>query len=666
MSVIAVVLVFVSAVPGDASLSGHVVDPKAAEIAGARVFMEPGLAGEIVETVASSDGAWGFDAVAADSVGVFAIADGFAFGGATVNVAAGDQVSDVTLRLGPAAALTGKVVDGRKHPVKGARITRVALLGGTKVSIPFAKLKSFGFDEPVSGDDGRFTVPRLPEGGNVALKVGHPDYAQEALDNVSVGADVTVTLSVGVFFEGDVILRGGSAPVVDAAVIVRNAQPPYDTAVTKTNAAGAFAMRLKPGVYLYQAAAAAFRSPGWERLTITGGEPRARTKIYVAGVGQIRGKVCDAVSGEPVSGARLVLDTQGNAAGVVRTGHAGEFALPAMAGENLVRLDAAPGYLAPEPPAVRIQVAEGKEVALPTFWLAPIPPYTLQIVDENAAPAPGVVVAILRPEQFGWRVTDAQGCVTLKFASLPSGGTIMGTAEHVTKPLGALFAFKRDEKQPRAQLLPLAAVKGQLVSTRQRPVSGAVVTGMLGDDGLVLWRTVTNKDGVFEWTSIAAQATQHAAVQAGPNKSVNVAPFAVDGSATKDLGRITAPESASAVSLQGKPFPWDDLRLVGGALPDRAARRGIPAVLMFCEAADAAMAIDGLAVAGQVFAGRNIILAVVVNGTYTPREPPIPVLSGKPPGAARTYLVGPDGNVFLETFGMPPLRALQQFTSAGP
>jgi len=35
------------------------------------------------------------------------------------------------------------------------------------------------------------------------------------------------------------------------------------------------------------------------------------------------------------------------------------------------------------------------------------------------------------------------------------------------------------------------------------------------------------------------------------------------------------------------------------------------------------------------------------------------VLSGRAPGPAATYVLDTDGNVVFETFGLPPLRVLQ-------
>jgi len=389
MYVITLVLAAAWALPGMATLSGQVVDLDGGPVVGARVFMEAGLDAALVATTSAADGAWRFEDVPPGNIGVFAIAESLAFGGTTVALAGESTASDIVIRLGRPAEISGKVTDAKGHPVEGARVTRVALLGTDKVGIPLSKLKAFGFEEPVSDAKGHITVPRLPEDATVAIKAGHPDYAQEAISDIRVGdSAIRIALYRGALVEGDVFSQDGKRPVEGAIVTVRNAQPPHDTAVTKTNQTGGFAVRLKPGVYLYKATTGVYQSPGWTQLTLMSEENPPRLKLYLAGTGRILGKVFDAVSGAPIEGVKLSLNTQGNMAAIARTGSDGAFVFDAMAGENVVCIEEAAGYAKPPKAGVRMQVAEGKETTLPTFWLAPIPAGTVEAVGAEIAPAP--------------------------------------------------------------------------------------------------------------------------------------------------------------------------------------------------------------------------------------------------------------------------------------
>ena len=653
-----------AAFAGASSLSGHVVDDAGSPVARARVFVEAGLGAALLETVASADGAWCFEGLASGQTGLFAVADGSAFGGQTVTVR-GD-VSGQTIRLEKSAVLHGKIVDARGRPVQGARVTRVALLGATKVGIPLAKLRVFGFEEPVSDEEGRFVAPRLPEQGTVALKVGHPGYAQEAVSGVAVGDTVEVTLHQGVFVEGDVLSREGHRRVVDVTVMVRNAQPPHDTVVTKTDVTGAFAMRLKPGVYSCQAVTPQVRSPGWQGLTVTGEGPVPRVRLHVAGVGRIWGKVCDAVTGEPIAGAKVRLDTEGHMAAVARTAPSGEFVLSAMAGDNVVRLDSAPGYQPPEQPALRVQVVEGGERALPTFWLAPIPTHLVRVIDPHERPAPGVGVMVLWPQQFGWRGTDPEGRVRLEFASLPPNGSIVGLAEHSTQPLGALFALERDEpEEALVKLFALGSVRGRVVDPKDMPVEGAVVAGPLGKHGLPIWRTTTGTDGAFTWPAVVPDVEHHCVVSMGRAEPRPAVAFSVEPAGQEDLGALVFEGTGGGASWRGKTLLWHRNRLLAGRLPGRRERKGRPAVVAYCQPDEAAMVIEGLVAAHKFVGDERLLLAVVVNGGTATEGAPIPVLSGHAPATATTYVLGGDGKVVFETFGLPPLITLRRLLS-GP
>lgn len=70
------------------------------------------------------------------------------------------------------------------------------------------------------------------------------------------------------------------------------------------------------------------------------------------------------------------------------------------------------------------------------------------------------------------------------------------------------------------------------------------------------------------------------------------------------------------------------------------------------------MVVESLASARERLVGKDIVFALVVSGTYTPQNSEIPVLSGSKQGTATTFVIGSDGNVVLETFGMPPVALL--------
>src|SRR5690606_2773473 len=114
----------------------------------------------------------------------------------------------------------------------------------------------------------------------------------------------------------------------------------------------------------------------------------------------------NAVTGDPIPGARVVLRTFDNPDSSVRTNTQGRYSLNGVEGENTVILESAPGFILPERNARPVSAAEGERVELPTFWVVPTPEVQLAIVDQALNPLPRCVVSLLQPPQFGWQAAD--------------------------------------------------------------------------------------------------------------------------------------------------------------------------------------------------------------------------------------------------------------------
>ncbi|NLE39479.1 MAG: carboxypeptidase regulatory-like domain-containing protein, partial [Pirellulaceae bacterium] len=585
------------------------------------VFMERGLAGSLFEAKTSpSDGSFCFDDVPPGIVGVFAIAEGLAFGGCSVNVGFGEPVTGLSIALNPPGVIQGKVADFQGEPVAGARIAPVLMLPGAKVGIPLNKLAAFGFQECITGADGAFALGRLPQGASVLLKVSHPLYAQEGLSDVRVGEQaVRVTLQNGVLVRGAVVSRDGGVPIVNALIVIRNTQPPMDSVVAQTDSQGQFAVHLKPGIYLYQAGGNELRSPGWAKLIVTGQTLEQQTTLRVAGTGTLFGKVADAKSGKGIPGVEVKLTAFGNPAELVRTGPDGAFELQAVEGENIVAIASAPGFLNPERGVVRATLENGQRKELPTFWLAPIPSYSLHVLDENQNPLPGAIVTVLRPAQVGWRLTDAQGHVPLQLGVVPEDGRIVGLAEHRTKPFAALFALKpSDASGAKVQLLPLSTVRGTVASAKGKPLEGAVVGAVFADDAsdppLPFWRTLSRPDGQFEWNGVVPYAPLRCVAQTGASASGFSARYTLEPSGSMDLGSLIVPEGGKQPTVYGKTLRWYEQPLAAGEMPTKEQRESSPAVVVYCAAHEAQVLLESLAGAHTILGADSPLFVLVVSG----------------------------------------------------
>lgn len=647
------------------SIEGQVVGPDNQPVAQAQVFLEPGLEGILSDTVTSETGHFAFPEVGPGPAGIFAVAPGYGFAGQTVNVAVADVVPPITIVLRGASTIQGKVSGPKGVPVAGARITRIAIKGAHKVGIPLYKLRQYGYPEPASDADGHFLIPSVPEGSTVDLKVGHPSYAQEGVIDVPAGAaSLQISLYTGVLVEGIVVGRGNQIPVGQANVLVQNAQPPNDTATATSNLQGLFSLRLKPGVYLYQAQGAGMRSSGWERLIISGERPVEQLRLAMAGTGRIRGNVRDAISGNPVHGVRVSLTTNGTRAAIERTGPSGDFQFTAGEGENIIHLDSTPGYFPPDTQHVKVAILEGNDVELPGMWLKPLPAYQITIVDEEQHPVPGALVSVLRPRQFGWHVADAQGMVNIRVQAVSEDGILLGRAEHPTQNKIALFKLESTQTGAgTVQLFEAGTIEGTVVGPRGKSLEGASVgaffPGESAADAILLWQTFSDGDGHFRWESVVPGVPQRCAARtaelaSGESTTINLTP-----GEQKSVGEILVDAGKSGPSQLGETVPWYTWDIRCGTLPDREVCAQRPALLVYVSPEDAPAYRESLTQFQTILARPDLMIVLVVNGDPDCTDGTLPVLAGTRPNSAATLLVDRNGKAVFESTGTPPIQLLR-------
>ncbi len=674
MNVAALLLITALAQADLSTVAGRVIDERGLPVPGARVFLEPDLGGALRDTQSAPDGSYRFDEVLPGLTGVFARAQGYAFGGRSLRVAVADTLDDTDLTLRAAGTLSGTVLGPGGSPIDGARITRV-LFTEKKTTIPFAKLARFGVKEPRTDERGRFSIVSLPRGEPVALKIAHPQYAQGLLKDIRVGdRNVKVELTRGVLITGNVLARGVDTLVPSATVNFRNVEAPHDTASTRSGVDGSFSLRLRPGTYGFWASGPTYRSPNRPRMTVTGQYRTQRVSVRVAGTSALKGFVKDAESGGPIKGARIVLESNGVPSAVTRTGPTGEFEFDAAEGENVVRLDKVPGYMLPPQPALRVQVSANNPAEVGTFWLAPIPKYSLEVIDGDKQPVRGAVVRVLRPAQFGWRTTDENGYANLSFASLPPDGTVVGFVEHPSRADGALFAITRDRAEDAiVQLQPLARVEGTVRSGGGTGLVGAAVesrfTAESFQETIMLWRTITSAGGAFVWEGVPRHAPQLCVAttrdEDGQLFEGDSGVFIVADGPSLTLDDIVIKGGTGDRSLLGRRLKWYDNKLLCGELPNRKARQA-PALVVYVGAAQAALAAEAMQEALSILDRPALLAALVVDDAIACPDVSFPVLKGKAPAAATTYLLDAGGTVVLETFGLPPLFGINKIAPRGP
>ena len=655
-----------------ATVSGSVVDASGALVPNAQVFLEPSLGAPLEATQADANGRYQFSVAGPATVGIFAHAEGHAFGGVTRTLAVDEALEGVTLRLGQPGTVSGRIRSAAGgDALQGAQVIGVALLGHEKVSIHFPKLRNHGFGVPAAQADGRFSIPNLPAGATVALKITHAAHAQEGVTGVVVGGDsVDVQMYPGVYLRGEAVTRIQRDPVANVVISFANAQPPHDTALTQTNAQGTFSLRLKPGVYLYRAESPRYRSPSWRRLTLRGDTSQQRATLYVSEVATIFGEIRDAVTSEPIQGARLILRADGTIAGTTTTGPTGRYHFDAAAGTNELIIETAPGYQPPERVGQSVTVAEGQNFQMPALWLAPIPALRVSFVTPDGSPAPGVVARVLEPAQIGWHIADANGQAEVRVNALPGSGNILAVAEQPGAASAALFSLSASQGGGRVEMLPCAPVTGRIVDERGRGLSAAVVGLFMAspnqDEPHVLWRTLTDADGRFRIERGLPGAALRCIAFGGEDASGEPRTgesnsFVLEQGQAHDTGNIVVTGGRAGSSLLGNRISWRNLPVLCGEIPasgDETQR----IVLTYCSVAEAPFVRERLRAdhAAWRAAGHRVVL--VVDGDAACEGAPFPILRGQAPGTATTYLIDGRGRVLAEAMGIADRHRL---TSAG-
>ena len=485
------------------------------------------------------------------------------------------------------------------------------------------------------------------------------------------GLTQRVGMTPGVLVTGTVYARGTQTPVGNMTIMVRKSTPPADTVVTRTGADGSFAVRLKPGSYDFLAAGGDMRSPSGRRIEIGGQAPAQKVELYVAGTGRIAGQVRNAETDQPVANARIQVDAYGVPSAIVRTGPTGEYEIAVATGENTLRFESAAGFAPPPNAAYNIAVGENEIAKAPTFWVVPIPAYRIVAVDSAGNGVSGAAVRVLRPHQFGWRLTDASGGADLTLASMPSDGVVVGTVDDGAR--GGVFVIPRTAGTTATVVMqPFGRVTGSVTNTQGKAIAGAVVDVLLADERVperpALGRVTTDASGTLNWPwAMPGAALQFVARAPMPNSAETARamtqPVQVSAGDTARLQALPLEGAGDATSVLGQRWNWGDYAVTCGALPTAAGNMSGPALLVFTSGEEAPLIAESLA-AVRTFAGAGLTTAVVSAEAIPCGGIDGIVLEGLPPAPATTYLLDRAGRVVLETSGIPPAGAVASVARA--
>ncbi|HEX4954921.1 MAG TPA: carboxypeptidase regulatory-like domain-containing protein [Thermoanaerobaculia bacterium] len=306
---------------------GLVVDPEGRPVAGAEVYVtarpsgaeerelrmgtEPGA-----PVVSAEEGRFRVEALPpAQRLEVIARAEGFAPAiEADREVDAGRGPLDLgTLRLGPEAVVSGRVVDRSGLPVAGARV-------GYRLSRGLPGLTQ-GTPRPIrallprfTDEEGRFRFGELPSGARISVWVEHDDYLSATTEDVEVplpDSPLEVVLEPAARLLGRVVAAGGE-PIAGAEVEVDPVSPlppelrrsrPWRAARARTDEEGRFEVKkLAGGPYRVAASARSYLPASPRTIEVPAGSKVEGFDLVLSKGAVLEGQVLDE-AGQPVLGA---------------------------------------------------------------------------------------------------------------------------------------------------------------------------------------------------------------------------------------------------------------------------------------------------------------------------------------------------------------------------
>lgn len=650
-------------------ISGTVKDAASGDpIPRAQVFIEQSLTRPVETVAADANGYYEFTSVIPGMVGVFAHADGFAFGGFSVLSSGGEHHEDRTIALRRPTNVSGQIVGAKKRPVSKAQVSGVVLIDGDRmVGIPLRKIRKFGFQVPTSNSRGNFTINRLPEGGSIKLKIVHPEYAQQAVPEIRVGSsDTKITLTEGVLVRGTVLSKGNNFPVPGAPIIFHNKFPPKDTTIAQAGPDGVYMLRLRPGEYFYRSEGARYTSTSTPQIVVSGEYATQQIDLFVAGKGILKGKVLDAITEEGVVGVRVVLKIEGRDYKYTSTDSQGGYQFSAPEGRCTVRLGQSAGYLPSATAGFSVSLRPEQTNIAPTIWLKAVPTYSLEVLDANKAPVEGAVVQVLHPQQIGWRSTDEDGLVSISMAALPEKGIVIGYVDHPTANIGTVFKIDPARADDAiVELTALRAIRGRVLNEKSKSIEGQIVTCSIGDADLsspvTLWKSVTDSDGTFSHPGVVEGLSLIYTARSPDNSGDQVdspAFYTASEASQPSIPALILETKNAGESLRGKRFPWRNFQNVD---EKRSAidPKSMNSVVVFTNSARAAIMLDSLENSQQFLNVIGAQFVLMIDDPTALNSESIPIYKGKPPASADVYIISSDQRVLFESIEMPTYAAIR-------
>ncbi len=493
-----------------------------------------------------NDGRYQFVNVEPGWTTVAALGDGYSHTGVNFDLEEGRVEKNMNLTATEPKSLSLNISNEQGEPVAGAELRSIQWNTGSRKSFGlFPKLmEAEQIEVPRSDAAGLLSFPRLPADAYCRVRLMHPDYVGEILENLKADQSIDVTLKTGYPIVVTAINAETSEPVTDATVSISGSPSGINVTDAKVAEDGTYRTRLPVQT---EHLTVWVRHPSLSTDEVTreyrDGVVHYDAQLYRRGV--VRGRVVDQSTGEPVSGLYVNLTKHRNKIGQAVSGNDGTFEIPVPAGsyfrvsvqggqgfytgvyKELRTLDQQlPNDVLTPAPQVDVKVTPGETVVLADMTVNRLPKVKGVVLMPDGQPAAGVLVSD-DSRQPTSRRTDANGRFEFE-GKVPS--MIHLKAYHLTQPLIADAGITLREwfagTELEIRLQPAADVRGKVLDQNEHPVVGVEVSltssmrfgppGKIGtmSSQSITASSVTDENGDFRFTGLSRDLGYSAVVGA--------------------------------------------------------------------------------------------------------------------------------------------------------
>ena len=436
VSALVLVLVMLRCIPAwsnSFTLSGQVfVEADGKPVEKAEVWLsQEGLA---VRAVTDAGGRYSVTAANAGAFHLVALHPGHAIAGHTGFLTA-SAVIDLALPVAESVSL--KVIGPSSKAVSGARLTWLNVNG--VFNVPVSELAEAGFPQYRSNGDGMLTLPPLPSGGFVRLRLSQFDHADLMVDYLPVKQEQpALQMAHGVAVAGKVTAPDGApAPGAMVRLFQVGVGGQREFASAASDPEGYFRCRVPSGEYLVAVRHADFASPPPQPV-LARGEESAEVLLQLQRARRITGQVL-LPDGAPCGGAYVAYLKGETIYEEVFTGADGGFHLRVASPDGVLRVVPPDGYVTQQLSDIVVAMEDADKVVLNPIQLREVPRLKGRVLDVSGEPVGGALVSTPRLGRPERAISDAEGRFEVRPRALPDeGGALYFVVEHP-------FRFERAE-----------------------------------------------------------------------------------------------------------------------------------------------------------------------------------------------------------------------------